>query len=179
MVININSSEQSGARLQLQPTPRCAGFASPDLYGRAPPHPTPRSRAPPRPTPRSRAPPRPTPRPQAPPRPTSGGGLRLACPRGHGLRLARPLGCGLHLAHWGSIPPPTTPGLGVSVWVKTLTPRKRLARLDVTGGHDGPYLRIHIKNSVGRTGAVLPNPRTNTDRCVSSPRCPSGQNGMP
>ena len=31
MVINIDSSEQSRARLQLQPTPRCAGSASPDL----------------------------------------------------------------------------------------------------------------------------------------------------
>ena len=30
MVINIDSSEQSRARLQLQQTPRCAGSASPD-----------------------------------------------------------------------------------------------------------------------------------------------------
>ena len=32
MVINIDSSEQSRARLQLQPTPRCAGFALLDLW---------------------------------------------------------------------------------------------------------------------------------------------------
>ena len=32
MVINIDSSEQSRARLELQPTPRCAGSASPDLW---------------------------------------------------------------------------------------------------------------------------------------------------
>ena len=32
MTININSFEQSRARLQLQPTPRCAGSASPDLW---------------------------------------------------------------------------------------------------------------------------------------------------
>ena len=32
MVINIDSSEQSRARLQLQPTLRCAGSASPDLW---------------------------------------------------------------------------------------------------------------------------------------------------
>ena len=51
MVINIDSSEESRARLQLQPTPRCAGSASPDLevaisaspdlWGRALPRPTP------------------------------------------------------------------------------------------------------------------------------------------
>ena len=40
MVINIDSSEQSRARLQLQPTP----------MPRAPPRPTPRLRALPRPT---------------------------------------------------------------------------------------------------------------------------------
>ena len=39
----------------------------------------------------------------------------------------------------------------------------------VTHGHDGSYLRIQIKNNVGRTGVVLPNPRTNADRRVSSP----------
>ena len=33
-------------------------------------------------------------------------------------------------------------------------PEKRLTHLDVTHGHDGPYLGIHIKNSVGRAGAV-------------------------
>ena len=38
MVINIDSSEQSRARLQLQLTPRYAGSASPDLWGQAPPH---------------------------------------------------------------------------------------------------------------------------------------------
>ena len=32
MVINIDSSEQSKARLQLQPTPKCAGSASPSLW---------------------------------------------------------------------------------------------------------------------------------------------------
>ena len=32
MVINIDSSEQSRARLQLQPTPRCVGSASSDLW---------------------------------------------------------------------------------------------------------------------------------------------------
>ena len=36
MVINIDLSEQSRARLQLQPTPRCAGSASPDLSGATP-----------------------------------------------------------------------------------------------------------------------------------------------
>ena len=30
MIINIDSSEQSRARLQLQPTPRCVGSSSPD-----------------------------------------------------------------------------------------------------------------------------------------------------
>ena len=30
IVINIDSFERSRARLQLQPTPRCASFASPD-----------------------------------------------------------------------------------------------------------------------------------------------------
>ena len=54
MVINIDSFEQSRARLQLQPTPRCAGSASPDLRG------------------------------WAPPRLTSGGGLRLTRPLGAG-----------------------------------------------------------------------------------------------
>ena len=55
-------------------------------------------------------------------------------------------------------PPPTTPGLSVWAWIKTLTPGKRLARVDITRGHDGPYPRIHIKNSVGCADAVLPNP---------------------
>ena len=36
MVINIDSSEQSRARLQLQPTPRCAGSASPNLWVEGP-----------------------------------------------------------------------------------------------------------------------------------------------
>ena len=139
MVINIDSTEQSRARLQLQLTPRCASSASLDLRGRAPPH------------------------------PTLGFVLRLARPRGHGLRLARR----------GPIPPPTTPGPNVWAWVKTLTSGKRLARLDITRGHDEPYLRIHIKNSVGRVGAVLLNPHTNADRRVSSPRCPPGRSGAP
>ena len=110
--------------------------------------------------------------------------LRLARPQGRGLRLARPLGCGLRLARpkgrgfrlvrRGPIPPPTT--LVPSVWasVKTLTPRKRLSHVDVTCGHDGPYLGIHIKNSVGRVCAILPNPRMDADRHVSSPRRPPG-----
>ena len=70
MVINIDSTEQSRARLQLQPTPRCAGSASadpeaaisasPDLWGWALPRPTSRPQAPSRPTPWVRAPSRPT-----------------------------------------------------------------------------------------------------------------------
>ena len=35
MTINIDSSKQSSAQLQLQPTPRRASFASPDPWGRA------------------------------------------------------------------------------------------------------------------------------------------------
>ena len=206
MVINIDSSEQSRARLQLQPTPRyagpaspdvwgglrlarprgrglrlvrplgscsassdpeAAGSASPDLWGRAPPRLPPRPWAPPRPTPRVQAPSRLTPRSRASPR------LIL----GFALRLARPLGCGPRLTRWGPILSSTTLGLSIWVWVKTLTPGKRLACLDVTCGHDGPYLRIHIKNSVGRAGTVLPNPRTNVDR--RSPRRPPGRNGTP
>ena len=58
-------------------------------------------------------------------------------------------------------------------------PGKRLARLDVTRGHDGPYLGIYIKNSVERVGAILPNPRTDADRRVSSPQRPLGQSGTP
>ena len=34
-------------------------------------------------------------------------------------------------------------------WVKTLMPGKRLACLDITYGHDGPYLGIHIKKVSG------------------------------
>ena len=95
----------------------------------------------------------------APPHPASGGGLRLVRPRGHGLRLVRRR----------PISPPTTPGPSVWVSVKALTSGRRPARPDVTHGHDRPYLMTHIKNSVGRTGAVLPNPHMNTDRRVSSP----------
>ena len=56
MVINIDSSEQSIARLQLQPTPRCTGSASPDLWVGAPPRPASGSGAPSRPTPQARLP---------------------------------------------------------------------------------------------------------------------------
>ena len=42
ITININSSKQSRALLQLQLTPRCVSSASPGLWGRAPPRPTPR-----------------------------------------------------------------------------------------------------------------------------------------
>ena len=90
-----------------------------------------------------------TARPRAPSRPTPWCGLRLARPLGYGLRLVRPQGRGFRLVRRGPIPPPTTPGPSVWVWIKTLTSGKRLARLDVTHGHDRPYLRIHIKNSVG------------------------------
>ena len=48
--------------------------------------------------------------------------------------------------------------------VKLLTPIEKRARLDMTRGHDGPYLGAHVVNSVGRAGAVLPNPRTASDR---------------
>ena len=169
MIINIDSTEQSRVRLQLQPTPRCAGSASPELEAAISASPDPEAAifaspdleaagsassdswvcAPPRSTLRPRAPPRQTPWVRAPSRLT-----------------------GTHIAanHSRS---------SVWVWVKTLTPRKTPARLDVTRDHDGPYLRIHIKNSVGRTDDVLPNPRTNTDRRVSSPRCPPGRSGAP
>ena len=50
MVINFDSSEHLRARLLFKPTPRCVGYTSPDLWGRAPPRLTPRPRAPPRPT---------------------------------------------------------------------------------------------------------------------------------
>ena len=73
----------------------------------------------------------------------------------------------------------TTLGPSVWAWIKTLTLGKRLACLDVTHGHDGPYLVIHIKNSVRRAGAILPNPRMDADRRVSSPRHPPGQSGTP
>ena len=81
MTINIDSSEQSRTRLQLQPTPGAQaplrpasgrGTASLDLLGL-----------------RSASP---DPWVCASPRPASGGGLRLARPRGRGLHLARPLG---------------------------------------------------------------------------------------
>ena len=68
MAINIDSSEQSRARLRLQPTPRRTSSASPDLWG------------------------------WTPPRSTSRVGLRLARHRGRGLCLARHQGRGLHLA---------------------------------------------------------------------------------
>ena len=35
--------------------------------------------------------------------------------------------------------------------VKLLTPEMEWARLDVTRGQDGPYLRTHVANSVGTT----------------------------
>ena len=57
--------------------------------------------------------------------------------------------------------------------------KEKTARPDVTHGRDGPYLRVHIKNSVGRASAVLPNHRTNTDRRVSSSRRLSRWNGTP
>ena len=87
MVINIDSTEQSRARLQLRSTPGArapprptpkGGFASPDPLGLAPPRPTPRSLAPPRPTPE--------------------GGLRLARPLGACPHLSRHQGRGLRLA---------------------------------------------------------------------------------
>ena len=108
-----------------------------------------------------------------------GCGLRLARPQGRGFCLARPRARGLRLVRRGPIPPPTTAGPSVWAWVKTPTPGKRLTRLDVTHGHDGPYLGIHIKNSVGRADAVLPNPRTDADRRVSSPQRPLGRSGTP
>ena len=83
-----------------------------------------------------------------------GRGLRLARPLGCGLRLTQPRGRGFRLIRRGPIPPPTTLGPSVWAWVKTLTPGKRLAHLDVTRGNDGPHLGIHIKNSVGRAGAI-------------------------
>ena len=61
ITINIDSSEQSRARLWLQPTTRRASSTSPDLWG------------------------------WTPPRPTSGVGLRLARHRGRRLHLAQPL----------------------------------------------------------------------------------------
>ena len=60
MVINIDSSEQSRAKIQLQPT----------LGARAPPRPTSRSGDPPHPTSRSGAPPHPASGSGAPSRPT-------------------------------------------------------------------------------------------------------------
>ena len=48
--------------------------------------------------------------------------------------------------------------------VKLLTPGGKRARLDVTRGHDGSYLGAHVANSVGRVDAMLPNPRTASDR---------------
>ena len=138
-----------------------------------------------------------------------GRGLRLARHRGRGLHLARPLGFVLRLVRslryglclsstpWVRAPSRPTPRVRVPsrpmgthtvanhyrsklwAWVKTLTPGKRLVRLDVTRGHDGPYLRIHIKNSIGRAGVVLPNPRTDANRRVSSPRRPPGRSGTP
>jgi hypothetical protein len=34
------------------------------------------------------------------------------------------------------------------------------ARLDVTRGHDEPYLGPQVTNSAKRTGTMLPSPRT-------------------
>ena len=48
--------------------------------------------------------------------------------------------------------------------VKLLTPGGKRAHLDVTRGHDGPYLGAHVANSVGHPGAVLSNPRTTSDK---------------
>ena len=50
---------------------------------------------------------------------------------------------------------------------KLLTPGMKRAHLDMTRGHDGPYLGGHVANSVGRAGAVLPNPYTAYDRSTS------------
>jgi hypothetical protein len=44
--------------------------------------------------------------------------------------------------------------------VKLLTPGREWARLDVTHGHDGPYLGAHVANSVRQANTVLSNPRT-------------------
>jgi hypothetical protein len=41
-----------------------------------------------------------------------------------------------------------------------LTSEREQACLDVTRGHDRPYLGAHITNSIGQTGTVLSNPRT-------------------
>ena len=69
--------------------------------------------------------------------------------QGRGLLLARHRGRGLRLARRSPILSPTTLGPSVWAWVKTLTPGKRLVRLDVTCGRDGPYLRIHIRIASG------------------------------
>ena len=155
MVINIDSSEQSRARLQLQLTPGA----------RAPPRPTSGKGGPSRPTPRPRALPRLTPRPRAPPRPTLGFALCLARPlRGTPPRptlrsgdLSRPTETHTVANH----PRSKRMGLGQSSNTREVTdmPRYNL----------WPCLGIPIRNSIGRTGAVLPNLHTSTDRRISLP----------
>ena len=74
MVINIDSSEQSIARLQLQPTSRCAGSASPDIWVGAPASPDLWVGGPASPDPWVGGPASPDLWGQAPPRPASGSG---------------------------------------------------------------------------------------------------------
>jgi len=105
-------------------------------------------------------------------------------PEGAGPVLPDPLGVGSISPNpkgVGSISPDPT-GVGFvlpdedpyhlqPIWVKEYDPRVKLltlggkrARLDVTRGRNRPYLRAHIANSVGHADAVLPNPRTASDR---------------
>jgi hypothetical protein len=44
--------------------------------------------------------------------------------------------------------------------ITLLTLGREHACLDMTRGHDEPYLGAHVANSAGRTGTVLPNPCT-------------------
>jgi hypothetical protein len=39
-------------------------------------------------------------------------------------------------------------------------PGREQTCLDMTCGHDGPYLGAHVANSAGRSSTMLPNPRT-------------------
>ena len=85
-------------------------------------------------------------------------------PKGVGSVLPDPSGT-------GSISPDGDPYRLQPLWVyvydpgvKLLTPGGKRARLDVTHGHDRPYLGAHVANSVGHAGAVLPNPRMASDR---------------
>jgi hypothetical protein len=41
-----------------------------------------------------------------------------------------------------------------------LTSGREQAHIDTTRGRDEPFLGAHVANSAGRTGTVLPNPRT-------------------